>query len=108
MLLEFVLDRIPTDLRLELARVLGNHLSGVVQDKGVTEGEIQKDFDAYRRGRRCRQRPPLCGCRESDRLGRFRIVYRISSKGIVEIVAAGCRRSIYEATYRLVRRSGNK
>jgi len=45
-------DRIPTDLRLELARVLGKHLSKVAKDKGVTEGEVQKDFDAYRRGRR--------------------------------------------------------
>lgn len=45
-------DRIPTDLRLELARVLGGHLSKVARDKGATEGRIQKDFNAYRRGRR--------------------------------------------------------
>lgn len=45
-------DRIPTDLRLELARVLGRHLSKVAQGRGATEGKIQKDFDAYRRGRR--------------------------------------------------------
>ena len=45
-------DRIPTDLRLELARVLGRHLSQVTQSRAVTESEIQKDFDAYRRGRR--------------------------------------------------------
>lgn len=45
-------DRIPTDLRLELARVLGKHLAKVAQRRGVTEGRIQKDFNAYRRGRR--------------------------------------------------------
>ncbi len=45
-------DRVPTDLRLELARVLGNHLSRVAQDKGLTEVEIQKDFDASRHSRR--------------------------------------------------------
>jgi mRNA interferase RelE/StbE len=45
----------------------------------------------------------LAGLR-SYRLGRFRIIYRISSRGIVEIVAVGPRRDIYEATYRIVRK----
>ena len=45
-------DRIPTDLRLELARVLGKHLARVAQTTGIREGEVQKDFDAYRRGPR--------------------------------------------------------
>jgi hypothetical protein len=45
-------DQIPTDLRLELGRVLGKHLAEVAKGRGVTEGEIRKDFHAYRRGRR--------------------------------------------------------
>ena len=45
-------EQIPTDLRLELARVLGKHLAKVAQRMGVREGEIRKDFNAYRRGRR--------------------------------------------------------
>lgn len=45
-------DQIPTDLRLELVRVLGKHLAEVAEDRGVTEGEMRKDFNAYRRGRR--------------------------------------------------------
>ena len=45
-------DQIPTDLRLELARVLGKHLAKVAQRRGLTEGQIQKDFNAYRRSRR--------------------------------------------------------
>jgi hypothetical protein len=45
-------EQIPTDLRLELARVLGKHLAKVAQRKGVTEGDLRKDFNAYRRGRR--------------------------------------------------------
>jgi hypothetical protein len=45
-------DQIPTDLRLELARVLGKYLAKVAQHSGLTGRDIQKDFDAYRRGRR--------------------------------------------------------
>jgi hypothetical protein len=40
----------------------------------------------------------------SYRVGRFRIIYRLSSKGTIEIVAIGPRRIIYELTYRLVRK----
>ena len=45
-------EQIPTDLRLELPRVLGKHLAKVAQRRGVTEGEMRKGFNAYRRGRR--------------------------------------------------------
>jgi len=45
-------DRIPTDLRRELAGVLGRHLSGLLEAKGVTEDDVQEDFDAHRRRRR--------------------------------------------------------
>ena len=45
-------DRLPDDLRRELAVVLGRHLTELLERKGVTEKEITEDFDAYRRRRR--------------------------------------------------------
>jgi len=45
-------DRIPTDLRVVLARVLAKHLDKVLRARGVTEAKIRKDFHAYRRSRR--------------------------------------------------------
>jgi hypothetical protein len=47
-------DRIPTDLRVEMARVLGRHLDSRLQAAGVTEDAVQEDFDAHRRRRRGR------------------------------------------------------
>ncbi len=40
----------------------------------------------------------------SFRVGRFRIIYRKPSKGIIDIVAIGPRKYIYEETYRLVKK----
>ena len=40
----------------------------------------------------------------SYRLGRLRIVYRLADDGNVEIIAVGPRRTIYEETFRRVRR----
>ena len=45
----------------------------------------------------------LAGLR-SYRVGRVRIVYRLAGERIIEIVAIGPRRTIYEETYRLLRR----
>jgi antitoxin (DNA-binding transcriptional repressor) of toxin-antitoxin stability system len=45
-------DRLPDDLRRELAGVLGKHLARALERKGVTEREIKEDFHAYRRRRR--------------------------------------------------------
>ena len=45
-------DRLPDDLRRELAQVLGRHLSKLLDLKGVTEKAIREDFDTYRRRRR--------------------------------------------------------
>ena len=45
-------DRLPDDLRRELAGVVGRHLAKALERKGVTEKEITEDFDAYRRRRR--------------------------------------------------------
>jgi len=41
---------------------------------------------------------------KSYKVGRFRIIYRPSSKSIIDIVAIGPRRVIYELTYRIVRK----
>ena len=41
---------------------------------------------------------------QSYKVGRFRIIYRLSSRGAIEIVAIGPRRIIYEMTYRMVRK----
>ena len=45
-------DRLPDDLRRELAAVVGRHLAKVLEHKGVTERDIVEDFHAYRRRRR--------------------------------------------------------
>lgn len=42
-------DRVPEDLRRDLAAVLGRHLAQLLERRGVTEEEIQADFDAHRR-----------------------------------------------------------
>ena len=45
-------DRIPDDLRRELAGVLGRYLDQALRSRGVTEGDVQEDFNAHRRRRR--------------------------------------------------------
>jgi mRNA interferase RelE/StbE len=44
----------------------------------------------------------------SYKVGRFRIIYRLSSRGVIEIVAIGPRKIIYELTYRIVRKEEKK
>jgi mRNA interferase RelE/StbE len=43
---------------------------------------------------------------KSYRVGRFRIIYRISAKNIIEIVAIGPRTTIYEETFRIIKKRG--
>ncbi len=43
----------------------------------------------------------LAGLR-SYRVGRFRIIYRVRPEKIIELVAVGPRKTIYEETYRLI------
>lgn len=40
------------DLRRELLSLLGRHISESLEGQGITEEEIQKDFDDFRRHRR--------------------------------------------------------
>jgi mRNA interferase RelE/StbE len=44
----------------------------------------------------------------SYRVGRFRIIYRISVKKILEIIAVGPRKIIYEETLRLLKRASGR
>ena len=41
---------------------------------------------------------------KSFRVGRFRIIYRISSENYIEIVTIGPRKIIYEETFRIIKR----
>lgn len=52
-------------------------------------------------------RDELNGLR-SFRVGRFRIVYRLAANRLIELVAVGPRETIYEETYRLIRRGGSR
>ena len=40
----------------------------------------------------------------SYRISRFRVIYRISSKQIIDVVAIGPRKTIYEETYRIIKK----
>lgn len=42
-------DRIPDDLRKDIVRVLGEHLSRQLDAAGVREEEVLEDFNAHRR-----------------------------------------------------------
>jgi mRNA interferase RelE/StbE len=48
-------------------------------------------------------RDELAGLR-SLRVGRFRIVYRVATRRLIDLVAVGPRRTIYQETLRLLRR----
>jgi mRNA-degrading endonuclease RelE of RelBE toxin-antitoxin system len=52
-------------------------------------------------------RDELVGLR-SYRLGRLRIIYRVMQPGIIDIVAIGPRKTIYEDTFRLLKRETKK
>jgi mRNA interferase RelE/StbE len=45
---------------------------------------------------------------KSYRISRFRIIYRISSKQTIDIVAVGPRKTIYKETYRIIRKEANQ
>jgi mRNA interferase RelE/StbE len=49
-------------------------------------------------------RDELAGLR-SSRVGRIRIVYRVAPRRLIDLVAIGPRRTIYEDTLRLLRRA---
>ena len=43
---------------------------------------------------------------KSYRVSRFRIIYRISTESIIDIVAIGPRTTIYEETFRMIKKTG--
>ena len=45
-------SQLPDDLRSDLMSAVGRYLAGVLEEKSVSEEEILKDFDAFRRRRR--------------------------------------------------------
>jgi mRNA interferase RelE/StbE len=59
-------------------------------------------------------RDPYCGKSLKDelkglrsfRVRRFRLIYRMASKTIIEIIAVGPRKNIYEETFRLIAKIG--
>jgi mRNA-degrading endonuclease RelE of RelBE toxin-antitoxin system len=49
-------------------------------------------------------RDELAGLR-SLRVGRFRIIYRVAGRRLIDLIAIGPRRAIYQETLRLLRRA---
>jgi mRNA interferase RelE/StbE len=45
---------------------------------------------------------------KSYRVSSFRIIYRISSRQSIELIAIGPRKTIYEETYRLIKKEGTR
>ena len=45
---------------------------------------------------------------KSYRVSTFRIIYRISSRQCIELIAIGPRKTIYEKTYRLIKKEGTR
>ena len=43
----------------------------------------------------------------SYRISKFRVIYRISSTQIIDVVAFGPRKIIYEETYRIIKKESN-
>jgi mRNA-degrading endonuclease RelE of RelBE toxin-antitoxin system len=66
--------------------------------------KVRAGLDAIRTDPTCGKalREPLVGLR-SLRVGRFRVIYRLGRAGVIDLVAIGPRRTIYEETIRLLR-----
>ena len=45
---------------------------------------------------------------KSYRVSSFRIVYRVSFQGCIDLIAIGPRKNIYEETYRLIKKEGKR
>jgi len=80
-------DELIRGLHPGLRRKVRAGLDGIREDPSVAK-ELRDD---------------LAGLR-SYGVGRFRIIYRVTARGLIELVAVGPRRTIYEETFRLLRR----
>jgi mRNA interferase RelE/StbE len=86
--------RAPEDVR---ALIRGAH-PGIKRKLRAALAQIQSEPETGKA-----LRDELSGLR-SYRLARLRIIYRISKSGVIDIVAIGPRKTIYEETFRLVKR----
>lgn len=82
----------------EVAALLRGLHPGIKRKARAAIAEILDDPEA---GKPLREE--LSGLR-SYRVGRWRIVYRCSARGVVELVAVGPRSVIYEETLRLLKK----
>jgi mRNA interferase RelE/StbE len=82
------IEKLVRGLHPELKRKVRSGL-----DRIRTDPEVGKEL-----------RDELAGLR-SLRAGRFRIVYRVAARRLIDLVAVGPRRTIYEETLRLLRRA---
>ncbi|MBI5677483.1 MAG: type II toxin-antitoxin system RelE/ParE family toxin [Planctomycetes bacterium] len=86
--------KVPDDIA-ELIRNMHPHLKKKVRASLQTILSVPYSGKALKDG--------LAGLR-SFRVGRFRVIYRISDQKLIEIVAIGPRENIYEETFRLLKR----
>jgi len=92
----------PPAYRLRLTEQTAALIRGLHPDiKKKIRAGIESIIHNPDRGKPLRQE--LAGL-SSFRVGKFRIVYRMASKTIIELVAVGPRKTIYEETYRLLMR----
>jgi mRNA interferase RelE/StbE len=93
---------LPPAYRLRLAEQTAALIRGLHPD---IKKKIRSGIEAIVRnpdkGKPLRQE--LAGL-SSFRVGKFRIIYRMASKTIIELVAVGPRKTIYEETYQLLMR----
>ncbi len=92
----------PDRYRLRLVDPLTELLRSLHPD---LKRKIRAGIDAIREdplaGKELRE--DLSGLR-SFRVGRFRIIYRIRPRRVIEVIAVGPRRTVYAETFRLIRR----
>ena len=92
----------PSAYRLKLTEQTAALIRSLHPDiKKKIRAGIEAIVQNPQRGKQLRQElSGLC----SFRGGKFRIVYRIASKTVIELVAVGPRKKIYEETYKLLMR----
>ncbi|HEC97614.1 MAG TPA: cytotoxin [Nitrospirae bacterium] len=90
--------RVPDEVA-ELIRRMHPHLRKKIKASLQT---ILSDADAGKT-----LRDELAGLR-SFRVSRFRIIYRISRKNVIEIIAIGPRKRIYEETFLILNKKSGK
>ncbi|MBN2106708.1 MAG: type II toxin-antitoxin system RelE/ParE family toxin [Deltaproteobacteria bacterium] len=92
----------PSAYRLKLTEQTAAFIRSLHPDiKKKIRAGIEIIMHNPQRGKQLRQElARLC----SFRVGKFRIVYRLASKTVIELVAAGPRKTMYEETYKLLMR----